>query len=802
MAMSFQSMGLGLLIILMISGQAHAFGAGNIASLSKIEGMNWRHGDIEDALLSLVLARVAGGRKFSKLDVKRVYFGNWLRDYSQAVDVGTVKYVSAEAIRVLIWVLGFLTFGYGTAEFEVTTERLGCYQPTEHIDNPLGYAEGADARHYDRRLRGPVDEERELSIDTRTGLKNYIASEDLGIDTSAALIRRTLGGSVELGRRYARSGNKEDLHEALRLLGTGLHCLEDYAAHSNYTELSLIELGERGVFPHVGRNTMVQIHGAQEEVYPIVTGTFGGVDFFHSVLGEFSDKTKQSELQELEGVIADSQNQGETQSMLQELLGKIPSGLIGSGDQAGKMDDFKNQSNQARQDAQNFRPHDPEEWVEYVDNVQKQIYPVLQWHDELLKSINEAIEKIPVLPDLIENIQDQITVFVFSVIAPYILPIISQAKAELETGSSEVIQSSRAQQHVVFNDDYSSNPTHSMLSKDHFSNVLNEPAGRIASEVVKWTVPQLMQCWDHEDADVDRTLNRIISGVFHHPALRHYGDDGAADIRQIMFSTVENWWNEKHDHERDELRDQLSRDGVRQGRNHKEGVEDCGHGCGKPLSLPKPDNSGQSGAMGDCGYAYTESESNQQSSDNGLGKLASQVLGGGALGGLVGGLVGKMGSMALEGNSSGNSEQPGYGSEQEYSHEERPSHSEYGRPAYGSQPEYSHEERPSHSEYGRPEYGSSQFHGEQPPPRNDYVQQDYRSEYASEVPYTQSYRREEHHESHGDNSGYYERQSHQTYESGESEYRRTETRYEYDAPQPSYETRHHTSYNGGAVVER
>jgi hypothetical protein len=29
----------------------------------------------------------ASNKKFSKLDVKRVYFGNWLRDYSQAVDV-------------------------------------------------------------------------------------------------------------------------------------------------------------------------------------------------------------------------------------------------------------------------------------------------------------------------------------------------------------------------------------------------------------------------------------------------------------------------------------------------------------------------------------------------------------------------------------------------------------------------------------------------------------------------------------------------------------------------------------------
>ena len=100
----------------------------NTASIARIEGTNWRHGDIEDTLLNILMSRAAGGKKFGKLDVKRVYFGNWLRDYSQAVDVGTVKYVSAEAIRIILWVLGFMSFGYGTKEFEVTMDRLGCYR--------------------------------------------------------------------------------------------------------------------------------------------------------------------------------------------------------------------------------------------------------------------------------------------------------------------------------------------------------------------------------------------------------------------------------------------------------------------------------------------------------------------------------------------------------------------------------------------------------------------------------------------------------------------------------------------------
>ncbi|CAI7639014.1 unnamed protein product [Penicillium glandicola] len=802
MGLSLQ-IGLSLLILVAFSGQAYAFGAGNIASLSRLEGQNWRHGDIEDALLTLFMARVAGGKKFGKLDVKRVYFGNWLRDYSQAVDVGTVKYVSAEAIRILLWVLGFMSFGYGTKEFEVTTERLGCYQPTEHIDNPLGYAEGEDARNYDRRLRGPVDEEQELSVDSRTGLKHYIATEDLGIDTSAALIRRVLGRSIQLGRRYGQSGNKDDLYEALRLLGTGLHCLEDYAAHSNYTELSLIELGETDVFPHVGHNTKLQVDGVDEEVYPIVTGTFGGVDFFHSVLGELSDKTMQSEIEGLENVVAQSENQDASESFLQTLLSKIPDGLLGdSKDQTGKMDDFKSKADDAKQESENVNPLEPEEWTLYLNNVQKQIYPVLEWHDNLLKQINEAIEKIPILPELIEQIQDQITVFVFSILAPYVLPIIKQVKSELETGSSEVIQSSREQQHIVFNDDDCSNPTHSMLSKDHFSNILNEPAGRIASAVVKWTVPQLMSCWDDESVDIDRTLNRIISGVFHHPALRESGSDGAADMHQIMFTTVEKWWNAKDDSERDVLREQLSRDGVLEGRNHKDGVQDCGHGCGKPLALPK--------AQGSSGGGQGSG-----SSGSGIENIASEAMGGGAFGGILGGLVGGMGSLLLNNSGSksdeespepqnygsGNSyqSQPQHESHQQYggnsfSQTQPPRQSGYGQPSepsyggygqaqpprqsgYGqpSEPSYGgYSQPPAHHEEHRPRPGGYEYQSEQPPARRD--------EYSGYAPPAQNFRREEHHQYQSESQGYYQQQTQDTYQSGQSEYQRTETHYGHGRP--------------------
>ena len=113
---------------------------------------------------------------------------------------------------------------------------------TEHIDNPKGYGEGEDARKYDPRLRGPVDP-RELEIDMRTGMKNYIANgeclhspisdvafadawrfvENGTWDTSKALVRRTIEKCVQLGRAAkassSRAEEKANLYESYRLLG-------------------------------------------------------------------------------------------------------------------------------------------------------------------------------------------------------------------------------------------------------------------------------------------------------------------------------------------------------------------------------------------------------------------------------------------------------------------------------------------------------------------------------------------------------------------------------------------------------
>lgn len=293
----------------------------------------------------------------------------------------------------------------------------------------------------------------------------------------------------------------------------------------------------------------------------------------------------QSEIDELEGTLQN--NAKNDTSIIEGLLDKIPDGLFGGDDKKGKMHEIQDNANNSQMENTSISPREPEEFTRYIQDVYRQIMPAIEFHDQLLKDISEAIDKIPILPKIIEQLEEQMSMWTFSIMAPFVVPILQQVKNELRTGSSEIIESSKNEQHIVFSDDLCTDPTHSMLSKDHFSNILNEPAGKTASKIVAWVVPQIMEAWDDEGVDIRRLNDRIINGVLHHPAQRDMGEDGARDGRSIMFRSIEEWWNNMGDDGKDEYRRKLSRDGVQEGENHKEGVEDCGHGCGKPLGMHK-----------------------------------------------------------------------------------------------------------------------------------------------------------------------------------------------------------------------
>lgn len=568
------------IMLVLMPGKAAAFGAGNIPSIAQVEGVNWRHGDIEDMLKTLVFLK---GKKWTTLLVQRTYFGNWLRDYSQAVDVASLKGVNAETIRILVWILSFLANGYATEEFEVTSDRLGVYRPEEHIDNPLGYGDGNDAREFDKRLRGPVRPV-ETEIDSRTGMKNYIANESGDWATSAGYVRFSLKRSIHYGRMYTsgsqRKGNEEDLCEALRCLGQALHCMEDFPAHSNYCELALRELGYHEVFSHCGIRSEINLGG--KRVFPLVTGTFGGVDFLHSVLGEANDHFTQSEVDEMNAALLNAQQAtksgggngtrgfgGGSGSMdFISLISKLPDmggGFASEARDLKRMADEQERQNQmhASRDGTRANANVVPGMSESFDpvKVSGQIYPILKFRDKIVKSINKGIAKIPGLESLLEHISETLTAFVLGLLAPFIRPIINQVTKVLKDGSSGVISASANAQLEPWTNPDCTDPTHSMLSKDHFTNILNSCAGRVASTILQYVVPRVIYAWEHTGVPEDEVVNDVLR-AFHHPAVR----DESIEIQRDMFKTVRMWADEYP--RRHELNNLLGSESVKNGKNH------------------------------------------------------------------------------------------------------------------------------------------------------------------------------------------------------------------------------------------
>ncbi|KAK9244663.1 heterokaryon incompatibility protein Het-C-domain-containing protein [Lipomyces tetrasporus] len=600
-------------IVAMPSGVS-AFGAGNIPSVSAIEGKNFRHGDIEDTLATVIMStgslisKLTGGKKFNDMSIKRVYFGNWLRDYSQAVDVGTLsRGVGVDTLRVLIWVLSFLSFGYATEEFEVTNERLGVYRAEEHIDNPKDYADNQDARKYDPRLRGLVDPQ-ELQIDPQTGMKNYIANERGGWSTSSQYIRSSLEKSIHYGRLYNSNGKKADQYESFRLLGQALHCLEDFSAHSNFVELTLREVGYNNVFPHVGTQTAINLHG--KRVYPLVTGTFGSLDFLHSLLGEAQDHLSQTEVEELDQSLEQGRNSNDSSDVLKGLLSKVPISIPATtlsrdgGDSSSRGFDDSGRSSSNYQDyyqepqmttdlggeidrlTADSHASAPNASQMSVEEIIQKIYPFLAFRDRIMKAVDAALEKIPFLNDLIDKISDTLTIFVMGLIAPFVTPLIEGVVQQLQKGSQSAVDNK--DQEEVWHDPTSDNPTHSYLSKDHFSLYLNEPAGKVAKEVVSYVVPLVVHAWENTNIDPNEVLSNVLE-VFHHPAL------ASRDIQQRMRQVVQAW-ADGLGRDKNKVIDSLSSDGVRSGANHiggKAPVDGHDHGPSSKTHKPKPQSTQQ-----------------------------------------------------------------------------------------------------------------------------------------------------------------------------------------------------------------
>jgi hypothetical protein len=214
-------------------------------------------------------------------------------------------------------------------------------------------------------------------------------------------------------------------------------------------------MGHQNVFPHVGRNVKIRAPNGRD-VHPLVTGTFGGADFVHSLMGEATDHLSEASVSELTKTMDNARSISDAQSAsstaLRNLFFDLPGGV--GDDLSRDMDDVNNIRAAAQaQDPSTMSPQD----------LHRTLWQILSFRDKVSKKIENTLEKIPGLNSLVDKISNSIGVFIMTTLEPFVKPLLGQASTVLHSSSQEVINSH--DQFEVWTDWNASDPTHSFLSK-------------------------------------------------------------------------------------------------------------------------------------------------------------------------------------------------------------------------------------------------------------------------------------------------------------------------------------------------
>jgi len=388
--------------------QEELFPAGR---LRKLYPGAYGHGDIEDIALGETKSK-SGMVLFDKEEINKIYFGNWLRDFSQMIVKATVKSYFKEYKKIkkilpliprsikkdieerhakldhdtlvkLLKIIAVKEFIYNVKieaakedknidkphddykiykeEFidsfiDVTRDSLGIYRPEEHIDNPKKLEDESKIGVYfiyeymaknDKKPRKkiihlyngetlPIPPEitgESLKITNNSNskfppdnFKNFIVNDipytEEEKNIALKLTKLSLAEEKKINPNYNGveflKGNSLDYQdyrpsavsymlEQFRLaayygknkkgfmhFGAGLHVLEDFYAHTNFCELSLIKYGKVKTHPFVVILDEVllselETRKVKASDFPLVSGLFALDDTIVSIVPKIVD---------------------------------------------------------------------------------------------------------------------------------------------------------------------------------------------------------------------------------------------------------------------------------------------------------------------------------------------------------------------------------------------------------------------------------------------------------------------------------------------------------------------------------
>jgi hypothetical protein len=199
----------------------------------------------------------------------------------------------------------------------LTKNLLGVYRPEEHIDNPknlldqriLGHESLSNPVRYiytlannEKRIQtfsaGESEQSFELKI-TEQNQKAYIKIDGpVTSNMTGVPLDQRFSAFSYFKEQIALAEKSKKTKKGLRHFGAALHVLEDYFAHTNFVEISIIknskEFEEKGLNTNPWVELSSEINEIKEGVVkaskiPVVTGTFGDEDIMASLIPKMAE---------------------------------------------------------------------------------------------------------------------------------------------------------------------------------------------------------------------------------------------------------------------------------------------------------------------------------------------------------------------------------------------------------------------------------------------------------------------------------------------------------------------------------
>jgi hypothetical protein len=195
---------------------------------------------------------------------------------------------------------------------------------------------------------------------------------------------------------------------------------------------------------------------------------------------------------------------------------------------------------------------------------------MFRFHDQIAKFMFEHEEqfKVPPLNEAKKEIEESIDTLTYKFLAFFIEPGVKVMRDAIKN-SKELIETQDSVLRAYVDVDIwkpsatGSDPSHSILSKDHYSNVLNPVAGRVSLALINYATQKAVRAWEDPSLEPNAVVKSILEG-FHNP----YYMDPRSDVQKAMYSAVTSWWQTRTEEKKQFLNRALTKDGVRDNLNN------------------------------------------------------------------------------------------------------------------------------------------------------------------------------------------------------------------------------------------